>query len=141
MNAGVPTWTSSIGQRQPVFQDANGVGWTVAVSYNAGLRRYLLTTEHSSSFKGKFGCFDSAEPWGPWTTVTYMNSFGAQTISSDTFFWNFSNKWMSQDGKRFVMVFSGINSNDSWNTVEGQFTTTSDITAPSATTGLRITTP
>lgn len=141
MNAGAPTWTSNIGQRQPVFRDTNGIGWTIAVSYNAGLRRYLLTTEHSSSFQGKFGCFDSAEPWGPWTTVTYMNSFGAPTISADTFFWNFSNKWMSQNGKQFVMVFSGINSNDSWNTVEGQFITTSDVTPPNSPTGLRIVTP
>ena len=141
MNAGASTWTSNIGQRQPVFRDTNGVGWTIAVSYNAGLQRYLLTTEHSSSFQGKFGLFDSTEPWGPWTTVTYVNSFGSPTISPDTFFWNFSNKWMSQNGKQFVMVFSGINSNDSWNTVEGQFTTTSDIIPPNAPTGLRIITP
>ena len=141
MNAGIPTWASSIGQRQPVFRDPNGVGWTIAVLYNAGLYRYLLTTEHSASFQGKLGCFDSAEPWGPWTTVSYMNSFGSPTISSDTFFWNFSNKWMSQDGKQFVMVFSGINSNDSWNTVEGQFTTTADGTPPAAPSGLRVVTP
>lgn len=141
MSVGSPTWSSNISQRQPVFRDANGVGWTIAASYNAGLRRYLLTTEHSSSFQGKFGCFDSAEPWGPWTTVSYMNSFGSPTVSSDTFFWNFSNKWMGQDGKQFVMVFSGINSNDSWNTVQGQFSTTADKIPPAPPSGLRVVNP
>ena len=29
---------------------------------------------------------------------------------------------MSTDGKEFVMVFTGIGSNDSWNIVEGSFT-------------------
>jgi hypothetical protein len=139
--AGAPTWTTSISQRQPVFRDPSGVGWTVAVSYNKGLRRYLLTTEHTSSFQGKFGCFDGPEPWGPWTTVGYVNGFGNPNISLDTFYWNFSNKWMSNDGTRFVLVFSGVNANDSWNSVEGQFTISSDSVAPNAPTGLRIVTP
>jgi len=116
---GNPTWTSNLSARQPVFQDTTGVGWNVSVSYNAGIGRYLLCTEHQASFQGNLGIFDAPEPWGPWTTVAYVSNwegFGA------TFFWNFANKWVSQDGTHFTMVFTGIQSNDSWNTVPGSFT-------------------
>ena len=65
------------------------------------------------------GMFDAPEPWGPWNTVAYFNStaFGAGAIEENTFFWNFSNKWLSADGRDFVLIFSGHNSNDSWNSV------------------------
>lgn len=114
-----PTWSTNIAARVPVFTDPNGVGWNLSVSYNAGLGRYLLMTEHSASFQGKIGIFDAPEPWGPWTTVLYQDAFGVPTITGDTFFWNFANKW--NNGTNFVLVFSGINTNDSWNTVEGSF--------------------
>ncbi|MBW2456980.1 MAG: DUF4185 domain-containing protein [Deltaproteobacteria bacterium] len=113
-----PEWTSDLTARQPVFEDAQGVGWNVSVSYNAPLQRYLLCTEHTATFQGNLGLFDAPEPWGPWTTVRYdtdWEGFGS------TFFWNFANKWLSSDGKGFTMVFTGIGDNDSWNTVSGTF--------------------
>lgn len=63
---------------------------------------------------------------GPWTTVAYFDhaesdQFGAGEIQDSTFFWNFSNKWLSDDGTDFVLVFTGVGENDSWNTVEGRF--------------------
>ena len=118
-----PLWTSDAVQRQPVFEDANGVGWNVSVSYNAPLQRYLLATEHSETFKGNMGLFDAPEPWGPWTTVTYFESpsFGSGGQGTTSFFWNFANKWLSADGKNFTMVFTGIGGDDSWNTIRGTF--------------------
>jgi hypothetical protein len=124
-----PTWTSNVGKRRPVFTDRNGVGWNTSVSYNPGLRRYLLITlitEHHRSKEGHFGLFDAPEPWGPWTTVAYTSGFGEPHVEASTFFWNFSNKWLSSDGKDFVLVFTGVNSNDAWNTVHGTFHTSSD---------------
>lgn len=118
-----PTWSTTVANRVPIFHDANGVGWNLSVSYNASLGRYFLMTEHSASFQGKIGIFDAAEPWGPWTTVLYQNAFGSGTVTADTFYWAFAPKWNS--GSQFVMVFSGINTNDSWNTVEGSFTVAS----------------
>lgn len=115
---GSPRWTSDQSLRQPVFQNPEGVGWTVAVSYNQGLKRYILTTEHTESFKGNLGIFDAPEPWGPWTTVAYYTNW-----SASTFFWNFSNKWLSSDGKSFTLIYTGLGSNDSWNTVRGSFST------------------
>jgi hypothetical protein len=116
-----PTWTANITKRRPVFTDRNGIGWNTSVSYNPGLRRYLLITEHHRLKEGNFGLFDAPEPWGPWTTVAYTYAFGEPHVEASTFFWNFSNKWLSGDGKDFVLVFTGVNSNDSWNTVHGTF--------------------
>jgi hypothetical protein len=120
-----PIWTTDLEARSPVFEDFNGVGWTVSVSYNPGLDRYILATEHGRSFQGNLGLFDAPEPWGPWTTVHYEPEFGSPQIEASSFFWNFSNKWLSADGRDFVLVFTGIGENDSWNTVRGRFTTAS----------------
>jgi hypothetical protein len=93
----------------------------LSVSYNAGLKRYLLATEHGATHAGKFGLFDAPEPWGPWTTVAYENEWGKDHIEVSTFYWNFPTKWQSKNGSEFTMVFTGKNSNDSWNTVNGTF--------------------
>lgn len=124
-SSGRPIWTPEASQRLPVFEDPNGVGWTVSVSYNSGLERYLLITEHTESFKGLVGMFDAPEPWGPWTTVVYADDepFGKGHVSATTFFWNFSNKWLSDDGKAFSLIFTGIGEADAWNTVRGTFAT------------------
>ncbi len=39
----------------------------------------------------------------------------------NAFFWNFANKWLSPDGRRFVMTFTGRKENDSWNVIRGEF--------------------
>jgi hypothetical protein len=117
----VPVWTSQIDERQPVFRDPGGVGWNTSVSYNAGLRRYLLITEHDITAEANLGIFDAPEPWGPWTTV-YYGKFGVgSNIPENSFFYNFSNKWLSSDGLRFILVFTGVGANDSWNSVAGRF--------------------
>jgi len=119
--SGVPNWVTDLTRRQPVFEDsAGGVGWNTSASYNPGLGRYLIVTEHSVTSRGNIGIFDAPEPWGPWTTVLYETGFGAPTIESSTFFWNCANKWLSADGRDFVLVFTGVGSNDSWNSVGGR---------------------
>ena len=119
-----PLWSTNASARQPVFQDVtNGVMFT-SVSYNPGLGRYLLITNHSQFGNGNIGIYDAPEPWGPWTTVFFDPDFGTPNIEDSTFFWNFSNKWLSGSGLDFVLVFTGTNTNDSWNTVEGSFFTT-----------------
>jgi hypothetical protein len=118
---GEPTWSADVARKRPVFEDANGVGWNVSASYNPGLRRYLFATEHTETHAGKFGLFDAPLPWGPWTTVLYEEAWGAGVIEVTTFYWNFNQKWLSGDGTQFTMIFTGKNSNDSWNTVSGRF--------------------
>jgi len=116
-----PAWSRRIEDKKPVFRDPRGVGWCLSVSYNAALDRYFLCTEHDATMQGNIGIFDAPEPWGPWTTVYYTSGFGNPGEPSTTFFWNFSNKWLSRDGEVFTMIFTGVGGNDSWNLVRGRF--------------------
>lgn len=120
---GKPTWTVKIADRKPVFENPAGVGWCINVSYNSGLKRYLLTTEHSETHRGNFGIFDAPQPWGPWTTVYYASNWGEGHFPLNTFYWNFSNKWLSEDGKHFSLIFTGRKENDSFNCLRGEFIT------------------
>jgi hypothetical protein len=118
---GAPQWSAQLADKRPVFEDVNGVGWNLSVSYNPGLRRYLLATEHGATHVGRLGLFDAPEPWGPWTTVAYEERWGEGHFEVSAFYWSFPSKWMSDDGTRFTVAFTGKNSNDSWNTVSGRF--------------------
>jgi hypothetical protein len=125
-SSGDPIWSDDISDKEPVFEDSNGVGWTLAVSYNAGLNRYLLTTEHDRSFRANLGIFDAPTPWGPWTTASYDSNWqGFREGSRGPFYWNFSNKWLRNSGRDFTLVFTGGPGGgiDSWNTINGSFTT------------------
>lgn len=120
---GNPTWTTDIRQRKPVFENPAGVGWCINVSYNIGLQRYMLTTEHTETHRGNIGIFDAPDPWGPWTTVCYQQKWGEGHFPLNTFYWNFSNKWMGDDGKSFSLIFTGRKENDSFNVIRGEFIT------------------
>jgi hypothetical protein len=140
MNGDTPQWTANPAERIPVFSDpTNGIMRT-SVSYNAGLNRYFLITQQVDRYQsnnGHIGIYDAPEPWGPWTTVKFANAWdiglqhGAKSV-----YWNFSNKWLSQDGKNFVLVYTD---SDNWATVEGSFVLRTDLTLPSAPTGLNVT--
>lgn len=128
----VATWRT-IREKQPVFMDAGGVGWCMAVSYNKGLKRYILTTEHAETEKGVMGIFEAENPWGPWNTIKYWsreNYFGKSrpggTLpwANNVFFFSFPPKWRSADGKSFTINFTGGGrgaTNDSFNTLSGRF--------------------
>lgn len=127
---GSPRW-GNIDEKQPVLEDANGVGWCVSACYHPELKRVLLATEHGHSQQGLLGFFDAPTPWGPWTTVAYHtpeNRFGAGRPGStlpwrdNVFFASFPTKWF--DGKGFTLAFTGAGrgrDNDSFNTVRGRF--------------------
>jgi hypothetical protein len=66
--SGVPRWTSEPAKRQPTWQDAAGGTHRIAVSYNPGLRRYLLSTI-TNNRQGWFSLYDAPQPWGPWTHI------------------------------------------------------------------------
>lgn len=60
---GEPVRTAELSRKQPVFVDAaNGVGWNLSISYNAGLRRYIQCTQHTENAAGNLGIFDAPEP-------------------------------------------------------------------------------
>lgn len=123
MKDGKPQWTRNVNERKPVFENPDGVGWCINVSYNQGLKRYLLTTEHTETHRGNMAIFDAPEPWGPWTTVLYGQRWGEGHFPLNTFYWTFSNKWTSEDGKHFSLIFTGRKENDSFNVIRGRFIT------------------
>jgi hypothetical protein len=120
--SGQATWTTDIDQRSSVFSDINGIMRT-SVTYNSGLRRYLLVTQQVSRFKkdGHIGIYEAPEPWGPWRTVLFDSPWKLGIQKGDkTVYWNFSNKWSSKDGKQFTMIYTGP-SGDNFGVVQGRF--------------------
>lgn len=124
--------------RAVIFANPEGVGWNVSGIYNAGLQKYIIMTEHLATVQSNLGIFESDNPWGPWSTV-YYGTLGPAPGNEDDqiFFYNFSNKWTSTDGLNSVLIYSGININDAWNTVETTFTATVPAPAPGGTVAFR----
>ena len=120
---GSPVWTKELDARKPVFEDINGLR-TVSMTYDPGLKRYLLTTQHTKvgtgAGTGNLAIFDAPEPWGPWTTVAYINGWkngkGEEITGVISFY--FAPKWFSADGTDFTLVFTD---NDHWGSVRGKF--------------------
>lgn len=121
-----PLWSENLKDKKPVFLDVDGVGTPTGISYNMGLKRYFLSTEHLKPHKGLLGIFESPNPWGPWSTITYLkdeNWFGhdnPEIVPDNCFFWCFPTKWISKNGRAATMIFTGGGrgkNNDSFNTV------------------------
>ena len=113
---GNPTWTYDISLRKSVFTDPNGISWGYNAVYHPLLDRYLLTVQRNKNKEGsKWGIFDAPEPWGPWTTVAYYDSF-IDNVWKFTFVFN--QKWLSNDGKTMWMVFSGVDKYDAFNVIK-----------------------
>lgn len=111
----IPSWTSDLSQRAPVFTSSNGIGWTMSAIYYPDIDRYILMTEHTASHAGKLKIYDAPKPWGPWTMVEENNNWcGFGT----TFFWNIAPKWIN--GNDFTLVFTGSGNYDYWNTITGK---------------------
>jgi hypothetical protein len=104
-----PTWSPDIEKRKPIFTDPNGTQ-RVAITYNAGLQRYFLTTSHrppgsKATHTPALGIFEAPQPWGPWATVYYDHDWSK---GSRTYHHKFPTKWISPDGKTMWLLFSGL---------------------------------
>ncbi|MEJ1971796.1 MAG: hypothetical protein WDM96_04670 [Lacunisphaera sp.] len=64
LDQGRPAWGPLAGKR-PVFENPDGTGWCVSASYNPGLGRYLLATEHGVTSQSLLGIYDAPAPLGP----------------------------------------------------------------------------
>jgi hypothetical protein len=123
----VPTWSTTLADRAFIFQDAVDGNHVTQVSYNAPLKRYVMSTLQGDrdSPDYKIGIYDAPEPWGPWSQIVKQNAatFGPNLATGDAaIMWGFSNKWLSTDGRDFVMVGT-LQGSDQWGTVEGTFST------------------
>jgi hypothetical protein len=116
-----PIWKNEPAKRKPAFLDEkNGVGWNLSVTFNQGLQRFILITENRESLRSNIGIYEAPEPWGPWETA-YFGKLGKGKIEQSCFYYNIASKWLTTDGQSFVLLFTGTQSNDSWNSVEGRF--------------------
>ena len=105
---GAPMWTSDITERGAVFTH-RGRCYRSGITYNAGLKRYLwvqVLPGKDPRFAGGFGVYDAPEPWGPWTTVYFTESWDVGPGETASF----PTKWMSADGRTLHLVFSGDDS-------------------------------
>lgn len=109
---GQPRWSHDIAARAPVFQNRDAC-LRSAMTYNAGLRRYLWwqhipqppghPDRGDTRFEGGFAIYDAPEPWGPWTTAFFTESWDVGPGEHG----DFPAKWMSEDGRTAWLVFSG----------------------------------
>jgi hypothetical protein len=122
--SGAPVWDRDIENRAPAFEDRGRGVMRTSVSWNPGLRRYLLATQQVSRWRirnGHLGLYESPEPWGPWKEVLCENAWtlGLQKGYKNVFY-NFSPKWWTDDGRGFVLVYTGP-THDNFGTIEGRF--------------------
>ena len=139
---GNPLWNTDITQRKAVFTFPGGSN-RLDVTHNPPLERYLMTMRSRARAGGvnQFSIYDAPEPWGPWTTVYYTESWEGGVLSTGSGGWgdnqHFPSKWISADGRTLYLVFSG---NDAFSVrkVTFQVSMPTDTTAPAAPTGLQI---
>ena len=102
-----PVWTANIAERGPVFRNPEHLCYRTHVTYNAGLRRYLMNSimpgPVNTRFQGGFGVYDAPEPWGPWTTAYFTKLWDVAPGESQ----HFPPKWMSADGQTMHLITSG----------------------------------
>lgn len=123
---GEPQWSTNPADRIAIYEDTDGVGPFPQMTFVPGLRRMVYTNQHGSGSdaagsKSLLTMAEAPQPWGPWS-VFYHARFLPQ-IEHSVFQWNFAPKWFRNGGREFTLVFSGDDSNDSWNSVDGAFTT------------------
>lgn len=102
-------WSSELAARKPIFHDPHGTQ-RVAVTYNAALKRYFLTTSHrppgsTATHTAALGVFEAPEPWGPWRTVFYADHWSG---TNRTYHHKFPTQWMSDDGRAMWLLYSGL---------------------------------
>jgi len=99
-NAGQPVWSSAIGNAVSVWHHPIHAGWGMQAMYHPATGRYLLLIHHVDN--GGWGIYDAPEPWGPWSTVFYADSWGP---GDRQFTYSLNQKWMSPDGHNLFMVY------------------------------------
>ncbi len=130
---GQPLWSKDAEAKSPIYQDADGVGPFAQMVFVPGLNRFVYSNQRGNGVDAAartslLTIAEAPNPWGPWTIV-YDDLFFPQ-IEHTVFQWNFAPKWFRNDGRDFTLIFSGIGSNDSWNTIDGTFTTAPQLLCP-----------
>lgn len=116
-----PTWSYNKADAAPVITDTCHRVLDLRAVYNPGIDRYILTYNDYNA-KGFIAILDAPEPWGPWSTVYYKETWD----QGFTFEYSFPAKWISSDGKTMYMVFSGTGKNDAFSVRKATLTLSPD---------------
>ena len=121
-----PEWSTSPADRMAIYEDLDGLGPFPQMTFVPGLDRMVYTNQHGTgsghaASQSLLTMAEAPQPWGPWTVFHHARFLPG--IEHSVFQWNFAPKWFRNGGREFTLVFSGDGSNDSWNTVDGAFTT------------------
>lgn len=100
---GNAVWTNDFSRIEPLLEWQNNMG-CVTVTYNAPLKRYFMAVTDGRDTVSKMNTYilESDSLTGEWKLVTYMKNFGEQA-----YFVNFPSKFISADGKRMYICYSG----------------------------------
>jgi hypothetical protein len=125
--SGQPKWSTDAADKAAIYEDPEGVGPYPQMSFVPGLERLVYTNQHGNGdtigltgYKSLLTMAEAPHPWGPWN-VFYRDAFFPQ-IEQSVFQWSFAPKWFRNGGREFTLVFSGVRTNDSWNSIDGVFT-------------------
>jgi len=110
---GDPIWTNEFEEIKPLVDWNNNCG-CVTMTYNAPLKKYLLTITDGWPTVAKMNSYilESDNITGPWKLVAYLKDFGEQA-----YFLNFPTKFISEDGKKLWLCYSG-NFAKGWNNMK-----------------------
>lgn len=115
--SGGPVWTHDVSRRGAILTNPGKV-YRVSVSYDAGLKKYLLVHaipnaqsrdkagKIDTRFFGGVAIYSAVEPSGPWEQIYATDKWDVgpgETLS-------FPPAWMSADGREAWLVFSGEDS-------------------------------
>ncbi len=98
---------------KPLVDWNNNCG-CVTMTYNAPLKKYILTVTDGWPTVAKMNSYilESDKITGPWKLVAYLKDFGEQA-----YFLNFPSKFISEDGKKLWLCYSG-NFAKGWNNMK-----------------------
>ncbi|MCX7745915.1 MAG: DUF4185 domain-containing protein [Clostridia bacterium] len=107
---GEAVWSKSFNEIQPLLEWQDNMG-CVTVTYNAPLKKYIMAVTDGENTCAKMNTYilEADQITGPWKLITYMKDFGEQA-----YFVNFPSKFISEDGKKMWMCYSG-NFVNGWN--------------------------
>lgn len=124
--AGGTIWSRNVGERGGIFENS-GACYRSHITYHPGFKRYLLTTTGRGTdtrYAGGFGIYDAPEPWGPWTTVFFTDTWDVGPGESS----HFPAKWLAPDGSGGWLLSSG---DDAFSLRHGKFIrATSSVSKP-----------
>jgi hypothetical protein len=142
-------WTSNIRERGAVFRfpDAPGeeewmwASWFPSVVFNPDLGLYLMVSYgiidpkrnfwdnwcQDCEYPASLGFWYAENPWGPWNPFFYTDHFYAGREANRTYGFKLNPKWISEDGRKMVLIWSDAGDNHStnykWNQMEIEIVT------------------